>query len=105
MAITKISWNKAVTTAGTALAGPDTGAGTFAVQADPANTGTYMYIGNDGADDVASTTGYALKKDLNPIIMSVSNMSQVFFDTDTSGDSVVILKLQSAQEGSSPAAT
>jgi len=102
---TKVSWNHAVTTAGTALAGPDTGAGTFAIQADPANTGTYMYIGNDGADDVASTTGYALKKDLNPIVMSVSNMNQVWFDTDTSGDSVVILKLSGAQENVSPSAT
>ena len=105
MAAKQISWNKAVTTAGTALAGPDTGAGTFAVQADPGNTGTYMYVGNDGADDVASTTGYALKKDLNPIILTVSNMNLVYFDTDTNGDSVVILKLQGAQEGVAPSAT
>lgn len=98
----QISWNKAITTAGTALAGPDTGAGTFAVQADPANTGTYMYVGNDGADDVASTTGYALKKDATPIIMTVTNMNQVYFDTDTNGDSVVILKLQGESQGIAP---
>jgi len=105
MAITQTAWVVTVTTAGTAVQGPDTGSGTFSIVASEANTGNYVYVGNDGADDISATTGYPLKKDLNPIIQTVSNMNQQWFDAGTNGDKVVLFKLQSAQEGSSPAAT
>lgn len=100
----QISWQKTITTAGTAVVGPTTGPGTFQVEAIPANTGTYCYVGNDGADDVAAGTGYVLKKDGKPVILTVSDMAEVWFDSDTNGDKVMILKIGGEQMGVNPPA-
>lgn len=100
----QISWQRTVTTAGTAVQGPNTGAGMFQVEAHPANTGTYCYIGNDGADDVANTTGYVLKKDGRPTVIVVTNMNELWLDSDTNGDKVIILKIGGEQMGQNPPA-
>lgn len=91
-----------VTTAGTAVAGPATGPGTFALIANPANTGTYCYVGNDGADDVASTNGYPLSKTLgNQIVLVVGlgGLAEYYFDSDTNGDDLIYLKLAGEGDG------
>ena len=82
-----------VTTAGTAVVGPNTGPGTFVLKPVSANSGTYMYVGNDGSDDVASGTGFDLKKDLDKIMLTVSNLNQWYFDTDTNGDKMSYIKV------------
>ena len=94
-----------VTTAGTAVAGPATGAGTFRLIADPTNTGTYMYFGNDGADDVASTNGYPLSK-TNTVGIEVTvgpgGLAGYYFDTDNNGD--IMFWVKTRGEGWAPPA-
>lgn len=75
----------AITTAGTAQAGPATEGISVAVKAHPDNSDT-VWIGNDGAGDVASTNGFPL----NPgegIVLS-GNLSQFYFDADVSGEKI-----------------
>jgi hypothetical protein len=85
-----------VTTAGTAVAGPDTGAGTFRVIANPANSGTYMYVGNDGADDVTNANGYPLAKTNTVgifITTGPNGLQGYYFDSDTNGDDCFWLRV------------
>ena len=78
-----------VTTAGTAVQGPATPAGSaFIIRGDPANTGT-VYVGNDGSNSVSSTTGYALAKTDAPIEVNVASLDQLWFDAATNGDKVI----------------
>jgi hypothetical protein len=81
-----------VATAGTEVAGPAIG-GTFLVRLDPANTGTYGYIGNDGEGAVGTGTGYKSGKSDPPIVLTVSSLATVKFDVDTSGDKWVWLRI------------
>lgn len=93
---TAISGIITVTTAGTAVAGPATGPGTFQIIANPANSGTYMYIGNDGADDVASTNGYPLSKANTfgvTVTVGLNGLQDYYFDTDTNGDDCFYLRV------------
>lgn len=78
-----------VTTAGTAVQGPDTGAGVFIVGGDPANTG-YIYVGNDGAGDVALGNGHKLGAG-QQVPIQVGNMNQVYFDASVNGEKATIL--------------
>lgn len=87
-----------VTTAGTAVRGPDIG-GTFLIKPDPGNTGTYCYIGNDGAGDVASTTGFKLSKNEGAVVIVVQSLYDVWFDSDTNGDKLTWLKIESTSGG------
>ena len=87
------SWQVTVTTAGTAVQGPDTGPGAFQINADPENTG-YIYVGNDGANDVASTNGYKMAAG-NVAIMTAPNMNHLYFDASVSGEKATILELES----------
>ena len=91
-----------VTTAGTAVAGPSTSAGTFQLVASGANTGTYCYVGNDGNDDVAAANGYELSKTGSPLVISVSNLNQVYFDSDTNGDKIAWIRVVGDQHGIYP---
>jgi hypothetical protein len=86
-----------VATAGTAVQGPDVTAwhpaeqgGGFIVSAIAANTGL-IYIGNDGAGDVASTNGYELKAG-NQIFVPCSNLNEVWFDSSVNGEKCSWLK-------------
>ena len=89
----QVSGQVTVSTAGTAVAGPDIEGGVFQFQANPANTGTYCYVGSDGAGDVSSTTGFTLKKGQNTLILVVSNLDRLYFDSDTNGDKVDWIRL------------
>ena len=51
-----------VTTAGTAVRGPDVPGSIFAFSAHPANNGEPVWLGNDGNNDVSSATGFPLAK-------------------------------------------
>jgi hypothetical protein len=102
---TAISGFITIATAGTAIAGPATGPGTFVLMTNPANTGTYCYVGNDGADDVASGNGYPLSKTLgNQVVVTVgiSGLAGYRFDSDTNNDDIIYLRI--AGEGDAPPA-
>lgn len=75
-----------VTTAGTAVQGPNLPCRLILPQAHPDNTGDYVIVGNDGADDVDTTTGFYIKKDsVNPP-MRVDNLNELYFDVPAGGD-------------------
>ncbi len=81
-----------VTTAGTAVAGPATPAGsTFAIKADPDNTDT-VWVGNDGADDVTSANGFPLDPG-EGIVVSVGALDALYFDADVSGEKACWFRL------------
>jgi hypothetical protein len=86
-----------VTTAGTAVQGPDIAAwrpaeqgGGFLLSTPAANTGL-IYIGNDGAGDVASTTGYERGAGEQAFV-TCSNLNEVWFDASVSGEKITWLK-------------
>jgi hypothetical protein len=80
-----------VTTAGTEVNGPDVQSwqpaeqgGGFFIAAAGANTG-YIYLGNDGAGAVASTSGYELKAG-NQIFVRCNNLNELWFDSSVNGE-------------------
>lgn len=86
-----------VTTAGTAVQGPDVAAwhpaesgGGFFITALNANTGL-IYVGNDGAGDVASTNGHEVKAG-NQTFVTCNNLNEVWFDASVSGEKCSWLK-------------
>lgn len=93
----QISGQITVTTAGTAEAGPSTGPGVFALKYVPGNTGTSVYFGNDGSDDVTSGNGFPLGSG-ETIIVHVTDLDQVYFDVDTSGDKIAWALLSRSPE-------
>lgn len=80
-----------VTTAGTAVQFPANGPGEYLIKADPANTG-YIYVGNDGAGDVASGNGYKLAAG-DVAAVSVSTLSNLWADASVNGEKVTFLKI------------
>ena len=88
-----ISGQITVTTAGTAVAGPDSIEGLFEIAPMATNTGTYCYVGNDGDGDVSSANGYVLKINTIPLVISVSNLENLRFDSDTSGDKLSFIRI------------
>ena len=82
-----------VATAGTAVQGPATGQGIFLLAASVANTGDYCYVGEDGAGDVSSTTGFVLEKSTNQVYFN-GDLNSLYFDSDTSGDKVCWLRME-----------
>jgi hypothetical protein len=82
-----------VVTAGTAVQALDYhGDYTYLLRAVPTNTGTYMYIGNDGADDVSSANGFPLVKTGDPVRWRGS-LADLYVDSDTTGDKLAWLRL------------
>ena len=80
-----------VTTAGTEVQGgnvPLTN-GVF-IKALGANTGK-MYVGNDGAGAISSTTGYELASG-EVIIIQVDNLNKLWFDSSVNGEKVCWMK-------------
>jgi hypothetical protein len=97
-----LNWTVTITTAGIAEQGPDCGGGTFKIVADPANGGTYIYVGNDGSDTITSTTGVPLAKtNTVGIVVTVGDdgLQDFWFDTDNNGDKVHILKIEGVNTG------
>lgn len=64
----------------------------YVLLADPANTGDYMYFGNDGAGDVSLTTGLPIKKGDPPVVTRFAP-KDMWVDTDTNGDKLCWLKV------------
>ena len=86
-----ISGQITVTTAGTEVQGgnvPLTNG--VLIKALGANTGK-MYVGNDGAGAIASTTGYELSAD-QVIFVQVDNLNKLWFDSSVNGEKVCWLK-------------
>lgn len=86
-----ISGQITVTTAGTEVQGPDVPLtnGIF-IKALAGNTGV-VYVGNDGAGAVSSSTGFQLDKgDL--ILVQVDNLNKLWFDAATNGDKFCWIK-------------
>ena len=99
-----ISGQITVTTAGTAVAGTASiQPGLFEFTPVHGNTGTYCYVGNDGANDVSSSTGYHIKKDGTPLVMAINDLSKVYFDSDTNGDKVAWVRIGGIAPQSYPA--
>ena len=88
MSVIVLSGQVSVTTAGTAVQFTTTAPGLYEIKPLGGNTGSYVYVGNDGAGDVTSSNGYQLKKGLDSILVSVTNLSQLWLDSDTDGDGV-----------------
>jgi hypothetical protein len=87
----QVSGQITVTTAGTEVQGPDiAGSNGFYVKALAGNTGV-VYVGNNGAGVVSSTTGFQLDKS-NVILIQVENLNELWFDAATSGDKLCWLK-------------
>lgn len=73
-----------VTTAGTAVQGPSTpGVYAVAVKAHPNNSDT-VWVGNDGAGDVAATNGFPLNPGEGVVVQG--SLDSLFFDADVSGE-------------------
>lgn len=87
----QLSGQITVATAGTAVSGPLTGPGWFLLQPNPGNSGAEVYVGNDGANDVASTTGFTMQTGEKCYVYA-ANLNQVYFDVATNGDKVDWLK-------------
>jgi len=76
-----------VTTAGTAVRGTNIpNPGGFYLKAHPDNTDT-VWLGNDGVDDISSTTGYPLDPG-EQMIVGIANLNQLWFDADVSGEKI-----------------
>jgi len=82
--LTKISGQVTVAATGTAIQGTAIKGTIFSFQAHPDNTDT-AYVGNDGADDVSSTTGFPLNPAGPAVILFVSDLSDLWFDADVNG--------------------
>jgi hypothetical protein len=81
-----------VTTAGTAVQGPATEPGDYLIRGMPANTGAYVYFGNDGAGDVSSSNGYVLGSGEQAVV-HVGSLNELFFDVTTNGDKLAWFKM------------
>lgn len=79
----QLSGQITITTAGTAQQGPATPGYAVAIKAHPDNTDT-IWVGNDGADDVAAANGFPLNPGEGVVVPG--NLSQFWFDADVSGE-------------------
>lgn len=88
-----ISGQKTVTTAGTAVAlGSQVIDAPLAVKALSANTGL-IFIGSDGAGDVASNNGFQLAAGEQVTFEFVGNLASLWVDSAVSGEGVCWLVL------------
>lgn len=87
-----ISGQITVPTAGTAVEGPDVSGSSFFLSPHPANTGAYVWVGNDGSGDVSSDNGFPIIAGGLLIEVRVSNLNKLWFDVQTSGDKVCWIK-------------
>lgn len=90
MAQNDLSGQVTVTTAGTAVQGPDVRGSMFAFKPHHDNTDA-AFIGNVSLD-ISNTTGFVLSVG-ETIVMSITNLNQLWFDTDVSGEKVTWLRI------------
>lgn len=91
-ALTKMSGQITITTAGTAIQGAAVRGKLFAIQGVPGNTGL-TYVGNDGADDVTAANGFPLPKIGPGVVIEIGDLSDLWFDSASNGDKVAWLRL------------
>jgi len=83
-----------LTTAGTAVVlGTQTIQGPIAIHAVAGNAGV-VYIGNTGADDVASTNGFEMSAGETIVLSYVENLSDIYVDAANSTEYVTWLALE-----------
>jgi len=88
-----ISGKKLITAAGTAEAlGSGLCMSTLMIKANLGNTG-YVYVGNDGAGDVASGNGQVLSAGDYIVLENVAMFDHVIIDSSVNGQGVAWLKL------------
>ncbi|MFA5379894.1 MAG: hypothetical protein WC455_29310 [Dehalococcoidia bacterium] len=88
-----MSGQTTVTTAGTEVQlNANQACNAVLIKAITANTGI-MYVGNDGANAVSSTTGYPLSSGEAPIVLEVKNLNQIYVDASVSGEQVAWIVL------------
>jgi hypothetical protein len=88
-----MSGQTTVTTAGTeVILNADQACNAVLIKAITANTGI-MYVGNDGANAVSSTTGYPLSSGEAPIVLEVKNLNQIYVDASVNGEKVAWIVL------------
>ena len=88
-----ISGQTTVTTAGTAVAlGSQTINGPLMLKALTDNTG-YIYIGNDGSNDVSDNNGLHLTADDVVVFDFVGNLASIYIDSTVNGEGVAWLCL------------
>jgi hypothetical protein len=90
--MSRLSNQITITTAGTAVQGPDIQGGAFIVKAHPDNSDT-IWVGNDGDGDVTSSNGFPLDAG-EGIILRTPNLNTYWFDADSSGDKACWLRLE-----------
>ncbi len=89
----QVSGQITVTTAGTAVQGPNLQVnGYVQFVANPNNTDT-VWVGNDGAGDVAATTGFPLLQTGNAVVRRVNNLLDLWFDADVNGEKICYILL------------
>lgn len=81
-----------VTTAGTAVQGPDVAGTYFALKAHPANIGT-VWFGNDGTDDVDDSTGFPLDPG-EGVEVFARTLAALYFDAANSGDTICWVRVE-----------
>ena len=87
------SFQKTVAAAGTALqVSTDTAKRVYLFRAHQGNGGTNMFIGNDGADDVSTTTGLVLST-ADPPLQLECRLSEMYVDTDNNGDKLCVMQV------------
>ena len=89
-----ISGKKTVAAAGTAeCLGTGKCTGDLMIKALIANTG-YVYVGNDGAGDVASTNGQELSAGEFIVMENLAQLNHIFLDVSVNGEGVSWLILK-----------
>lgn len=90
-----ISGKTTVTTAGTAVAlgSQDLYGASLFIRALSGNTGV-VYVGNDGAGDVASANGYEMNASDEVLISKVLNLGQIWVDAAQNGEGVTWLVVE-----------
>lgn len=94
--MSQISGQKTVPTPGTALALGSLNCNcAVLVKALNGNTGV-VYVGNDGNDDVSSTTGVVLLKNDYVLFNYVGDLEDIYVDVATGNDGVAWILLDTA---------
>ncbi len=82
-----MSGQTTVTTAGTEVQlNANQACKSVIIKALSTNTGI-MYVGNDGANAVSSSTGYPLSKD-DYVVLEVLNLNNIYVDASVNGEKV-----------------
>ena len=87
---TTLSGQITVTTAGTAVQGPDAPGNTFALKPHHDNTDA-VFVGNVSGD-VTNANGYVLEVG-ETVVVEAANLNQLWFDADVDGEKICWLKL------------